>query len=431
MASKARPEMKRQTRIVSAILFLVCFPASTLRAAAVPFDGKNFKGRIAYSADGNHNDPDDWAASPLVLAIFAEFGLKGKLVHFDYNSILNNTYAEWEVIHETAVLGAADRYGYDKRVFHNCRTDAEAAIASITKAVDESTAEDPLYFIVAGPMEVAVRGILKSRPEVRKHVYVISHSAWNDGLSPRYAYKNTKRDVIATGVHWIQIRDQNARLAFGKFGTPSQPEEFEPYFWMRDSKDSKVRFLWHMMVVSTRPDPSDSGMAYFLVTGDEEADPAKYKRLIEERIVPKPVDFRSTVRIEAENFMTLDGFEMEIVDRRAMPAAPRLSHNAGIKPTEGVNAGRISTTVSQPYTAARGRYDVEIRYLDEQGKRSRFAFRVNNKERGGAWESAGTGQGWVSHKLADVEIAAGDEITVELSGSPTRLDYVQLDLRSR
>jgi hypothetical protein len=38
-------------------------------------DGK-FRGRIAYSADGNHNDPDDWAASPVALAIFAEAGLR-------------------------------------------------------------------------------------------------------------------------------------------------------------------------------------------------------------------------------------------------------------------------------------------------------------------------------------------------------------------
>ena len=40
-------------------------------------DGK-FRGRIGYSADGNHNDPDDWAASPVALAIFAECGLRDR-----------------------------------------------------------------------------------------------------------------------------------------------------------------------------------------------------------------------------------------------------------------------------------------------------------------------------------------------------------------
>ena len=117
------------------------------------------------------------------------------------------------------------------------------------------------------------------------------------------------------GVNWIQIRDQNPLLAFSRYGRPAQPEEFKPYFWMRDSQDPKVRFLWERMVVSTRPDPSDSGMAYFLMTGDEEADPAKYKRLLDEKVVPKPVVFRSKVRIEAENFADLNGYELEITDR--------------------------------------------------------------------------------------------------------------------
>jgi CubicO group peptidase (beta-lactamase class C family) len=51
--------------------------AAVLDGGARPFDGKSFKGRIAYSCDGNHNDRDDWAASPVALAIFAEAGVRG------------------------------------------------------------------------------------------------------------------------------------------------------------------------------------------------------------------------------------------------------------------------------------------------------------------------------------------------------------------
>ncbi len=426
--------MKRHIRIAFATLILGCFSFSNLFSDAGPFDGKNFRGRIAYSADGNHNDPDDWAASPVVLAIFAKFGVKEKLVHFDYNSILNNTDAQWEKTHEASVLGAAERYGYNSRLFHDCRQRLDAAVESIAKAVNESTAKNPLYFIVAGPMQVPVMGLLKSSPAARKHVYVISHSHWNDGLVTRYSFKNTKRDVIALGVNWIQIRDQNPLLAFSRYGQPAQSEEFEPYFWMRDSQNPNVRFLWERMVVSTRPDPSDSGMAYFLLTGDEEADPAKYKRLLDEKVAPRPLDVRSKVRIEAENFITLDGYEMEITDRaaRAQPVSTQsLSHRTGVKPTDGVEVGRIRTRFSQPYTAARGRYDVEVRYFDEQGRRSRFALFVNGAARGSAWESAGTGQGWTSHTIRDVEVSSGGEVGVDVGGQPVRLDYVQLNLRSR
>ena len=118
----------------------------------------------------------------------------------------------------------------------------DAAVESLAKAVNESTAENPLYFIVAGPMQVPVMALLKSKPEARKHVYVISHSHWNDGLVTRYSFKNTKRDVIALGVNWIQIRDQNPLLAFGRYGQPAQSEEFKPYFWMRDSQIPKSGF---------------------------------------------------------------------------------------------------------------------------------------------------------------------------------------------
>ena len=125
-------------------------------------------------------------------------------------------------------------------------------------------------------------------------------------------------------------------------------------------------------------------------------------------------------------------YEMEITDRaaRAQPASTQsLSHRTGIKPTEGVEVGRIRTRFSQPYTAARGRYDVEVRYSDEQGRRSRFALIVKGVAQGSAWESAGTGLGWTSHTIQDVEVSAGDEIGVDVSGQPVRLDYVQLNLR--
>ena len=47
------------------------------------------------SADGNFNDPDDWIASPVALAILAETGVKDRLVHFGYNDIQPRNNSEW------------------------------------------------------------------------------------------------------------------------------------------------------------------------------------------------------------------------------------------------------------------------------------------------------------------------------------------------
>src|SRR4051812_6245678 len=161
------------------------------RAEGGPYEGGKFRGRIAYSADGNHNDPDDWAASPVALAIFAEAGFKDRLVHFDYNCILPETNPEWEKKHAESGLGAASRYGYDSSVFFDCRKDLEQAVASLAKEIDASSAENPLYFIVAGPMEVPYLGIQRSQPEKREFVYCISHSRWNDGYASKYKFTHT------------------------------------------------------------------------------------------------------------------------------------------------------------------------------------------------------------------------------------------------
>jgi len=306
------------------------------------------------------------------------------LVHFDYNCILVLTDAKWEKIHTESVLGAAERYGFDKGRFFDCRKDRDGAVASIAKAIDASTATDPLYFVIAGPMEVPYLGIRKSDLAKRQFVCCISHSRWNDGFTSKYKFTCTKRSVIEQDVHWVQIRDQNRLLSFGRYGRPATPEEFEPYFWMRDSGDAKVRWLWERMVVSARPDPSDAGMTWFLATGDEECDPVKLRRLLDEHRSPAPVTARQQVRIEAENFRNLEGCSLE--DRNDKKASHALNTRLA-----GGNTGRIRTLFDEPFTRDLASCDVEIRYFDAKNSRCRFALSVNGAAQGAAWESAGEG----------------------------------------
>lgn len=401
-------------------------PASTAAPAAddSPRPDALIKGRIAYSADGNHNDPDDWIASPVALAIFAEAGLKDRLVHFSYNNILPQTDPEWEKKHADGVLGAAARYGYDKSVFFDCRKDLAGAVASITKAVNASSAENPLYFIIAGPMEVPYLGIEKSDPTKRPFVYAISHSRWNDGYASGYKFTHPKRSVIEQGVHWVQICDQNRLLSFGRYGRSSLEamDEFKPYFWMRDSSDPKLKFLWERMLVSMRPDPSDAGMAWFLATGDETCDPVKLRKLLEQHEVPVPISARKQVRLEAENFRHIDGFEID--DKKDK----KVSHQLHVRLASAQAPGRLRTTYDEPFAARAGRFDVEVRYCDEKPGRAKFAFFLNGAAQGSPWESAGEGQGWLSQTFRNVAIKAGDEVRIDAEGDGGRLDYVQLNL---
>jgi len=412
--------MKNAIRVVFAALLAGAVSSCLVHAG--PFDGKRFKGRIAYSADGNHNDEDDWAASPVALAIFAEFGVKDRLVHFDYNSILPDTKSEWEKMHETSVLGAVERYGYRTSIFHDCRKDLKAVVESIRNAINASSVDNPLYFIVAGPMQVAYLGIEKSDPEKRKFVYVISHSRWNDGYDLKYSFPHNKRSLIQRGIHWIQVADQNKFLSTTLFGKLATEEEWRSWLWMRDSDDPKIRFLWERMRATNKADCSDAGMAYFLVTGDEEGDIAKLKKLLDDNTIPAPINPRRHVRIEAENFVTLDGYEVEY--RNDLEA----SHKINVR-LANRTAGRIRTAFDEPYTAAGGRYDVQVRYLDGKVGRARFTFHVNGVAKGDPWSASNDDDRWRSHMIRDVNLNRGDELAMEVrgdSGDSGRLDYVQL-----
>ncbi len=408
--------MRRALIWLSAVMLAV----STAGAHSGPFDGKTFKGRIAWSCDGNHNDEDDWAASPVALAIFAEFGVKDRLVHFDYNNILPQTKPEWEKEHEKSILGAIERYGYDRARFYDCRKNLDAAVESIARAINESSAASPLYFVLAGPMQAPLMGIEKSDPAKRKFVYCISHSRWNDGFQRGYNFTHTKRAVIPTGVHWIQIGDQNKRFATSPFGRPATDAEWSPWLWMRDSAVENVRFLWDRMRATTRADCSDAGMAYFLVTGDEEGDIAKLQQLVEQHRRPAPVDPRPQVRLEAENFLTLENYELEDSNREA-------SHRLNVKLAGGAR-GRIAIPFDEPYTAARARYDAEVRYLPEASGGCRYSLLVNGARQGKRWQS-GAGKGWQTQLIPGITVKSGDSIAVESEcegGGAGRLDYVLL-----
>ena len=404
--------------VVSIFLFL---SVTYTRSQKIKDIKSEFKGRIAWSADGNFNDEDDWAASPVALAIFADLGVKDKLVHFDYNCIVPISNKEWEQIHKTSVLGAADKYGYPTSIFHDVQKGLDGAVNSIANAINASSEENPLYFVLAGPMEVPALGIQKADPERRKFVYCISHNIWNDGYASGDLVEHNKRDVIPLGVNWIQIRDQNKFLSTGPYGVPSNDEEWKPWLWMRDSKDPNVRFLWERMRVSTRADCSDAGMAYFLITGDEQPDPEKLKYLLDEKKVSTRVNPRKTVRLEAENFANLKNFDVEyIADREA-------SQQMSVK-YSGKSDGAISTRFKEIHVPESSHYDVDVRILYGPDRRAEYELYINGGLKSTYWATTNLRR-WQTKKFENIPVKLGDEITIKVKSEVPggiKLDYIEL-----
>ncbi|RMF43444.1 MAG: hypothetical protein D6753_05145 [Planctomycetota bacterium] len=396
--------------------------------AAGPFDGKSFHGRIAYSCDGNHNDPDDWASSPMALAILAQFGCQQNLVHFDYNSILNNNFPVWEHQHRQTVMEAARRFGYDARLFFDCQQDVDAAVADLVRHINASSADNPLYFVIAGPMEVPARAIHMSNPIKRRFVYCISHSSWNDGFSARYDFPVSKRSIIESGVQWVQIRDQSllstspypksreARDADRLPGLMAPMEAFAPYRWLERPDRDDWLFLWQQFIVSGRPDASDAGMIYFLLTGDEQATPEKLRQLFEGNL-PPPISERQVIRLEAENFVELVGYQPQYRKDRS------ISHRLFVRPVGDAHSARLATRVDQPYMAFRTLYDVAIRYMAGQ-QPTVFELQIGGQE--SEQVTAPTGSGWQTVRIPAVQIGRRQRMVLAVHGAPVAIDYVEL-----
>jgi hypothetical protein len=236
-------------------------------ASAIAYAGN----RIAVDADGNFNDPDDWAATPATLAILARQELQEKLVHYSYNSSLgataNDPFMYTQMTQGT--LLAAERFGFDLSKFHDLQTDLAGGIGNLLQQINQSSATDPLFILAAGPMEFLWRAISGSDPAVRRYVTVISHSAWNNNRVWLPAMTHTAEDLQALGVTWVQISDQNV-------GFNTKPD-WAPWYWLRDAAHLRMQHLYDRMQIAGKPDMSDAGMAFFLMTGDQDGTAEKLR----------------------------------------------------------------------------------------------------------------------------------------------------------
>lgn len=280
--------MKLRNNLLKGLMVLTCTALTTLASSA-------FDGRIAVSSDGNQHDPDDYGATAATLAILAKAGLQDKLVHYDYNSHIGTgkyeTVAAREAIMTESALGGQSRWKFKRSVFFDDIKDLQGSINNIKKVVNESSVSDPLYFILGGPPEVLWRGLNAAEPAKRKFVTVISHSGWNDwhandagvanGNAPHTELKHTIVDVKALGINYKKITNQN-----NYFNTR---DDWSRLYWMRDHSDANVRWLYTRIQKVGIADFSDSGMAWYLVTGKDTSPVEELKTFIGTGI-PVPTD---------------------------------------------------------------------------------------------------------------------------------------------
>jgi hypothetical protein len=145
-------------------------------------------GRIMINSDGNEHDHDDWSATALSLAILGATRMQDKLALYVYSDHIwgsnkgrpiTNGLTSYEQMRESA-LGGQKWFGFDKTKFICAVDNAELAYNAICAEINESSPDNPLFIIEAGPMQVVGEAISRANIDKLKYVTLITHSNWNN-----------------------------------------------------------------------------------------------------------------------------------------------------------------------------------------------------------------------------------------------------------
>ena len=285
----------------SAVLWCVVLIASGAIVAGqnlsfAPSWGYN-DGRIAISADGNSEpdnshkwptgDPDDWGATPAALAILAKLQMQDKIVHYSYNNFIDAPAGPDEKNQmKIGIDGAVRRWHFDEKVFFDVTKDPVAAKNHLKEELAKSTAEDRLYFIHMGPAEFfyqVVKEIVdEGRDDALAHVYIVSHSGYNDTHLRRKTHHTLSQAIEYSNnlLKYRRIKDQNGDWDPNVLW--NSKADFSPWYWLRDHSDPNMKWLYQRIQAHAygKADISDAGMVYWLLLGDEDGNPSKFKQFI-------------------------------------------------------------------------------------------------------------------------------------------------------
>lgn len=300
-----------KNKLFTILIFIVCL--ASVNAQEPFWQGK---GRIVISSDGNEHDCDDWAGTPLSLALLAAAGLQDNLVLYTYSDHIwgsnqkHPTSASglnaYEHMRESALNGGRF-FGFDKTKFICAVDNTEVAYNALRDEINKSTSENPLVILVAGPVQVLGEAIARANKEKRKYVTVISHGRWNEYHADDYTPEVwwdvhsgwTMQEIEKEFSTWeggellcIRILNQNGGRDYEGLNT-----SISRYDWIKTSsarnnkkyKPGAWDWLYSRLETCLKKngrnfDPSDAGMVVYLLTGIEKTNPDMVKEIMENPI---------------------------------------------------------------------------------------------------------------------------------------------------
>jgi len=228
-------------------------------------------GRVAIVADGNSPDPDDLGGTAVSIALIRAAGLEDRLVHYSHScdlvrvsKISEKAEVERHALMQSACDVTARRWGgFENLTFYDAKWQMDATIKDLAKAINASTAEDPLWIIEAGEPDIIGFALEASSKEKHRFVKVVTHHPANDNAGDFYTWQQ----VLDFGLEEVRIPDQNINLKV----------DIEKWEWARTHSDSRIQQVWLQGKIAEvddvvnfqkgKWDCSDAGMVLYWITG--------------------------------------------------------------------------------------------------------------------------------------------------------------------
>lgn len=228
-------------------------------------------GRIAIVADGNSPDPDDLGGTAVSIALLRAAGLEDRLVHYSYccdlvvaNRISEAAEKERHAMMQTTCDGTARRWGgFENISFFDAKWQPDQTIKDLCKAINASSADDPLWIVEAGEPDIIGFALDATSNEKHQYIKIITHHPANDNAGDFYSWQQ----ILDFGIQEIRIPDQNNNLKVS----------IAEWDWALNHTDDRIQWLWLMGKMAEvddvvkfqkgRWDCSDAGMVLYWITG--------------------------------------------------------------------------------------------------------------------------------------------------------------------
>ena len=228
-------------------------------------------GRIAIVADGNSPDPDDLGATAVSIALLRASGLESRLVHYSHSCdlirvarISEKAEIERHALMQSSCDVTARRWGgFESLTFWDAKWQTDETVKDLAKAIEASTAADPLWIIEAGEPDIIGLALEATPKEKHKFVKVVTHHPANDDAGDFYTWQ----EILDFGVEEVRIPDQNTHLKVDQ----------EDWDWARDHSDPRIQQVWLQGKIAEvddvvkfqkrKWDCSDAGMILYWITG--------------------------------------------------------------------------------------------------------------------------------------------------------------------